>query len=103
MELHSRLFGVGYGAFCCHAREHLNKLIKTSELSDTNLDNQRFHTVTHLMRIKQFIFTDMIMPKQSTIVCSACGHIGHNKRNKSCLLHESHPIVEFDESDVENS
>lgn len=83
MVLHSNMFKLGYGAFCCHAGEHLNKLIKTSELNDTNLDINRFHTITHLMRVKQLIFTHMIIPKKSTVKCSACGQIGHNKKNKS--------------------
>ena len=99
MKFHSTIFGWGYGVFCCHAGEHLNKLIKTSELTDTNLDNKRFYTITHLMRVKQFVFTDMIIPKKVTVTCSSCGEKGHNKKNKSCRMHPSHPSIEFDESD----
>ena len=29
MTLHYHLFGWGYGVYCCHAGEHLNKVIKT--------------------------------------------------------------------------
>ena len=86
MMLHAKMFGFGYGVFCCHAGEHLNKLIKTSELRDTNLDKGRFHKVVHLMRVKQIIFTETIIKKKTTITCSACGDTGHNRKNKSCRL-----------------
>jgi len=36
MRFHADYFGFGYGVFCCHAGEHLNKVIKTSEITDTN-------------------------------------------------------------------
>ena len=54
MVLYMELFGWGYGVFCCHAGEHLNKIIKTFEMTETNLDTRRFHTIVHLMRVKQF-------------------------------------------------
>lgn len=97
------MFGIGYGVFCCHAGEHLNKLIKTSELRDTNLDENRFVKVTHLMRAKQLIFTDIILKKKSSVKCGACGVVGHNRKNKSCPLHPSHPLIEFGVSDTEES
>jgi len=99
MVLHMELFGWIYGVYCCHAGEHLNKLIKTYEITETNLDMARFQTITHLFRAKQLIFTDSITPKKVTVTCSACGVIGHNKKNKSCILHPSHPVIEFEESD----
>ena len=43
----------------------------------------------------------MIIPKKVSITCSACGEKGHNRKNKSCPLHPSHPMIEFDESDTE--
>ena len=98
MKFHSKMFGFGYGVFCCHAGEHLNKLIKTSELRDTNLDENRFVKITHLMRAKQLIFTDIILKKKSNV---KCGDVGHTRKNKSCPLHPSHPLIEFDESDTE--
>ena len=103
MMLHSDLFGWGYGVFCCHAGEHLNKLIKSSEITDTNLDSNRFVKITHLMRVKQLIFTDVIKQKKVTVKCSACGEVGHNKKNKSCALHPSHPTIKFDDSDTEEA
>ena len=70
-------------------------------MSDTNLDTDRFLKITHIMRVKQLIFTDVIIQRKTTIKCSACGEVGHNKKNKSCPLHPSHPAIEFDDSDVE--
>ena len=102
MVQHFDLFGWGYGVYCCNAGEHLNKLIKTSELNDTNLDTKRFYTIVHLMRLKQFFYIDTITKKKTiTITCSACHQQGHNKKNKSCPMHPSHPPIEFDESDDE--
>jgi len=102
MVQHMQIFGWGYGVYCCHAGEHLNKIIKTFEITEANLDMSRFRTIVHLFRSKQLIFTDSITPKQVTVTCSACGEVGHNKKNKSCRLHTSHPIIEFEESDDEN-
>lgn len=101
MVKHFKLFGWGYGVYCCNAGEHLNKIIKTSEIDDTNLDKDRFRTVTHLLRSKQFEFTDTILKKKVTVTCSACSQQGHNKKNKSCPMHPSHPVIEFDDSDTE--
>ena len=39
------LFGWGYGLYCCNAGEHLNKVIKVCESSETNYDNNRFETI----------------------------------------------------------
>ena len=41
MALHMEMFGWGYGVFCCHAGEHLNKQIKTCEVTETNLDKKK--------------------------------------------------------------
>ena len=102
MELYAKLFGWGYGLFTTHAGEHLNKRIKSYELGETNLNPERFYTVIHLMRTKQFEFTTSIMPSKKEITCSACNQKGHNRKNKSCPLHSSHPTLEFEESDDEN-
>ena len=101
MALHFRLFGWGYGYFSTNAGEHLNKRIKFYELSETNLDINRFYTVIHLIRTKQFEFPECIMPSKKEITCSACNQSGHNRKNKSCPLHPSHPIIDFEESDTE--
>ena len=96
MTLHFSLFGWGYGMFCCNAGEHLNKRIKVFEVSETNMDQNRFVTVVKLIRMKQFVFTDSIMQNKVTVTCSACKQHGHNRKNKSCPLHPSHPTIEFD-------
>ncbi|XP_065659138.1 uncharacterized protein LOC136083609 [Hydra vulgaris] len=94
-------FGWGYGMFNCNASEHLNKQIKFSEINETNLDRARFQTIIRLMRLHQFILTDSVMPKTKEIICSVCKIPGHNKKNKSCPLHPSHPPIQFEESDEE--
>ena len=102
MKLHMDLFGWGYGMYCCNAGEHLNKRIKQCEMSETNMDSSRFKNIVHFMRTKEFIFTDSILTKTTDVTCSSCGKVGHNRKNKSCPLHPSHPVIEFDESDIEN-
>ena len=89
---------VGGMAFFQQMQEN-NKRIKCSELQETNLDTKRFHAVMHLMRTKQFEFTASIMASTKEIKCSACNQIGHNRKNKMCPLHPTHPIIEFDNSD----
>ena len=71
MTIHYHLFGWGYGVYCCHAGEHLNKVIKTVESTGTNYDSKRFYTIAHFLK------------------------------NKSCPLHPSHPHIEFEESETE--
>ena len=99
MTFYEEYFGYGYGYFCCNAGEHLNKLIKTSEIADTNMGEDRFKTIVHKLRLKQFIFTKNIMKQYCTVTCSACNEKGHNKKNKSCPLHPSHPTIVFSDSD----
>ncbi|XP_066925516.1 uncharacterized protein [Clytia hemisphaerica] len=104
MKLFMHLFDWGYGYFSTNAGEHLNKRIKQTELSHTNMDTQRFRTIIHILRTKQFKFTASIMSskKKTSITCSACNQTGHNKRNKSCPMHESHPPIIFDDTDEES-
>ena len=99
METLYDIFGWGYGVFTTNAGEHLNKRIKYYELNETNLSDERFQTVIHLMRSKQFFFTKTVIPSQKVITCSACNEEGHNRKNKSCPLHPSHP--QLDASDFE--
>lgn len=101
--LYGQLFDWGYGMFSCNAGEHLNKRIKFAELENTNLNDNRFYTITHLMRLKKFHFTDCIMPSNKVVTCSGCKQIGHNKKNKSCPMHPSHPAIQFEESDNEEN
>ena len=103
MMLHFTLFGWGYSVFCCNAREHINKRIKTFELSGTNMDENRFLTIVQLIRMKQLVFTTSILYNKVSSKCSACKQDGHNKKNKSCPLHPSHPEIEFDDSDTDES
>ncbi|XP_066932109.1 uncharacterized protein [Clytia hemisphaerica] len=102
MELFSRLFGWGYGIFSTNAGEHLNKVIKQYEMHHTNLDSKRFYTIIQMIRSKQFEYTESIYPKEKTIICSACNQSGHNRKNKSCPLHSSHPRIEFEDSEEES-
>ena len=104
MKLYMHLFDWGYGYFSTNAGEHLNKRIKQTELSHTNMDTQRFRTIIHIFRTKQFKFTASIMSSKNktSITCSACNQTGHNKRNKSCPMHESHPPIIFDDTDEES-
>ena len=59
----------------------------------------RFYTVTHLIRTKQFEFTSNILPSEKVIICSACNGQGHNKRNKMCPMLPCHPKINFDDSE----
>lgn len=103
MKVHFDLFGWGYGMYCCNAGEHLNKVIKSSESSGTNYDKSRFFSVVRLLRSKQFEFTGCILPSdKSQITCSACNQQGHNRKNKSCPMHPSHPVILFEESENED-
>jgi len=92
-----------YGMFTCNAGEHLNKRIKFSEINETNLDENRFMIVTRLTRLKQFFFTDTITPNKTEFICSACNQPGHNRKNKNCPLHPSHPTIEFEDSEDEQN
>ena len=92
----------GYGYFSCTAGEHLNKRIKVEELSGTNLSNSRFADIIRNMRIKQFYYVNSICKEHKEITCSRCHEKGHNRKNKSCLLHPSQPNITFEVSDDEN-
>ena len=64
--INSILYNWGYRVFCCQTCKHLNKLTETSKITDTNLDKIRFFKEAQIMRVKQLIFTDLIMKKQCT-------------------------------------
>jgi len=102
MKIHYDLFGWGYGVYCCHAEEHLNKVIKTVESTGTNFDSKRFYAIAHFLRSKQFVFTNCILSNEKRFKCTACKQEGHNRKNKSCPMHPSHPQIEFEESDSED-
>ena len=97
------LFGWGYGVFTTHAGEHLNKTIKQCEANATNFDENRFHDIIHDFRIKQFFFNDNLYSEKRDIKCSVCNQPGHTRNNKSCPLHSSHPLLEFEDTDNEES
>ena len=99
MQLYGQLFGWGYGFFSTNAGEHLNKVIKQYESSSTNLDERRFERVIRILRIQQFEYAENLFKKTRDIICSKCNQSGHNKKNRSCPLHETHPRIEFNESD----
>ena len=102
MKLHMEMFGWGYGVFSCNAGEHLNKIIKTFEMTETNLNANRFKKIIRNIRIKQFIYPESIIPTKTEVKCSACNEIGHNRKNKSCRLHKSHPDIIFSDSENED-
>jgi len=101
MKTYFELFGWGYGFFSTNSGEHLNKRIKYYELSETNLDKLRHKTVIRLMRTKQFHFPSCVIIPKRDFICSACHEPGHNKKNKSCLMHPSHPQIVYEESENE--
>jgi len=100
MKIYGETLGWGYGYFSCNAGEHLNKLIKTLEVDSTNLDKNRFLTVTRNLRVKQFYYPESIF-SSNTVICSSCKQQGHNKKNKNCPNHPDQPTID-DFSDSEN-
>jgi len=97
------VLGWGYGYFSCNAGEHLNKCIKNLELHSTNLDHNRFLTIMRILRSKQFHFPESIYtPAESTVQCSSCKQVGHNKKNKNCPLHPDQPELYFSDSDSDD-
>ena len=103
MDFGYRMFGWGYGVYSCNAGEHLNKIIKTMELTSTNMNNQHFEKIIRNLRIKQFVYPSTIIPRpESTITCGACKETGHNRRNKTCRMHEIHPDITFSDSEDES-
>ena len=71
------------------------------EMEHTNLDKNRFEVIVRNLRIKQFYYSETIIPSKTEVKCSKCHQTGHNKKNKCCPLHPSQPLLTFDESDVE--
>ena len=69
MKLYGEALGWGYGYFNCNAREHLNKLIKTLEVGNTNLSQDRFFTITRNLRVRQFYYPESIF-STNTVICS---------------------------------
>ena len=82
------------------------QIIKTMEINGTNLDDHHLGRIVRNIRIKQFVYPESIIPREVTVKCSACNQVGHNKKNKSCPLHEIHPELTFsdseDEEEIEN-
>ena len=89
----------GYGYFHCSAGEHLNKQMKQIERYDTNSQTDRFIHVIRKIRLRQFHFNSMIFKAETTVKCSRCHQIGHNRKNKSCQLHPDQPQLPFPESE----
>ena len=95
--------GFGYGCFNCNAGEHLNKRIKTLEMSGTNFSTNRFGNVARIIGLKQFHYPESVFQaKDHNVLCSVCHEVGHNKKNKNCKKHKSQPqLEEFEKSDGE--
>eukprot|EP00111_Clytia_hemisphaerica_P014888 TCONS_00043847-protein len=103
MEDWCEILDWGNGYFSCTAGEHLNKIIKTKEIHETNLSENRFKDIIRDMRIKQFYYPMSVYKQFKEITCSRCHEKGHNKKNKSCRLHPSQPTETFELSDNENN
>ena len=101
MEVALDKFGFGYGMYSCNAGEHLNKIVKTMELTHTNLGSTHFRKIIRNLRLKQFVYSKTIKPHEVTVTCSRCNQKGHNRKNKMCPLHPIHPEIEFSESEDE--
>lgn len=96
-------FGWGYGYFTCNAGEHLNKVVKTMQLTATNMDDFHLQRIIRNLRILQFDYTRSIIPREVKVRCSRCNEVGHNRKNKQCPLHEIHlPQVVFSDSEDES-
>ena len=79
------LMGWGYGVFSSTSGEHLNKRLKLYEGDHTNLGSDRFVSVLKNFRIKTLYFSDVLFNEvESKVTCSACGAVGHNKKNRLC-------------------
>ena len=66
-----KIMSWGYGYFSCNGGEHLNKRTKCMEFSETNLNDERFCTITRNLRVKQFHYPENLLPSKTTITCQA--------------------------------
>ena len=80
MEFAFDMFGWEYGKFNCNAGNHLNEMIKIMELGETNMDQHHIQKIIRNLRIKQFINPETLVPNETTITCSKCNQVGHNKK-----------------------
>ena len=113
-SLLTKFFIVLHSLFPCSAENSgsnlcshfIYQIIKTMEINGTNLDDHHLGRIVRNIRIKQFVYPESIIPREVTVKCSACNQVGHNKKNKSCPLHEIHPELTFsdseDEEEIEN-
>lgn len=100
MELWCEVLGFGYGIFTGSSGEHLNKLVKILEMTHTNLSKSRFEQIIQLLHVRAFHYPDMLLDESARDqTCSRCHQKGHNKKNKSCPLHPSHPPPVYSDSD----
>lgn len=55
-----------------------------------------------MLRIQHFYYPENMFAKTRDVTCSVCKQPGHTKKNKSCPMHPSQPVIEFQDSDDEN-
>jgi len=101
MKLWHTQIGWGYGYFYCSAGEHLNKQMKQLERYGTNSSDTRFIDVVKRIRLRQLHFSDTIFRKETYITCSRCHKKGHNRKNKSCLMHPDQPKIHYPDTEEE--
>lgn len=103
MKFWFEMLGWGYGYFSCVASEHLNKMVKTMECGCTNRDERRFLYIMKMFRTQHFHYPENVFTPTRDVTCTACHQKGHTKKNKACAMHPSQPVIQFDESDDEDS
>ena len=100
MVLWCSLLQVGYRVFSAASGEHLNKQVKFLELGHTDLSKNRFAEIMRLLRVRAIHYPMLLLDESSRDqTCSRCHQKGHNRKNKSCPMHPSHPPPTFSDSE----
>ena len=80
----------------------MNKRIKCMEFGDTNMQPDRFCTIMKKMRMRQLYFPEKMLPSATTVTCSECHEVGHNKKSKHCPMHPQNVSFVFSDSEDES-
>ena len=78
-------------------------MVKTMECGCTNRDERRFLYIMKMFRTQHFHYPENVFTPTRDVTCTACHQKGHTKKNKACAMHPSQPVIQFDESDDEDS
>ena len=78
-------------------------MVKTMEWGCTNRDERRFLYIMKMFRTQHFHYPENVFTPTRDVTCSASHQKGHTKKNKACPMHPSQPVIQFDESDDEDS